>query len=715
MSQSALRRIFLAADFANVSGGRLDLMKKAMDHAINKRIRHHEVKLANDEHGGIWLEPADVIREMITSAGLKPGQIYDVNIMGDGRCFGNARNTTFFALRLVKLKGHRSTSQEALWPLAIFDTKEDRGPLRALTRDLRRALRHVQKNGVHLSTSYSNFHNFIPPGDEGLDIPPEDDDPLQNDDIKDDPISDYNFERSTQQRSAIFNKIDELAAMRSGANSTNNQDHEHQPPPQEVSDSEDASDSTDDDGDDAEIPPEYNGGTEAFWDMNDEDCKDTDDDEEKYTCRLEKCDCKFHQDKTHVGVVLWLSADMKFLGLVSGQPQATAKFACLFCKASKEKRYDWDKDHLCPNRTSSDPIDSSNGQVRKNLFFFIPKDHVILDTLHLLMRCVERLVDQAIRVLLETLRPDLSTPETKLEFINKYLAPTFATAMGKGRIHCTSPKGSSTLWGIAHGTGVTYKKLLQFFKFSDIITRHNFKLTPRNRTLLERHQECWKGFLTIYTEVNSAQPTMMPRMVKELIYKWFQAYVSGEKVNPHPEPLFLASFICTPYFHGLLDHIPDMLEVVENLRQFCGQSFERRNNEHRLFWQNSNKVKGQEIPSIIHQDLRNCMNPITKFDKDLLWQCPAELLCPHKPFTYKKSFAKHLRKDHNIVFNVEEQAKGRTEGEARRKLTRAAHKEFAKQVTDAFTIIENAHKQVVNTDHAKNGKERYTFHKELRE
>ena len=131
----------------------------------------------------------------------------------------------FFALRLVKLKGHRSTGQEALWPLAIFDTKEDRGPLRALTRDLRRALRHVQKNGVHLSTSYSNFHNFIPPGDEGSDIPPEDDDPLQNDDIKDDPISDYNFERSTQQRSAIFNKIDELAAMSSGVSSTNKQDY----------------------------------------------------------------------------------------------------------------------------------------------------------------------------------------------------------------------------------------------------------------------------------------------------------------------------------------------------------------------------------------------------------------------------------------------------------------------------------------------------------
>ena len=110
---------------------------------------------AEEKSGGVWLNPADVIREMLMAAGAPPGGTYKINLLGDGRCFGNARNTTFFALRIVYLDGYSSTSNEAVWPLAICDCAEKRGALRMLTQDLRKALKHMQENGLHLGDTYS--------------------------------------------------------------------------------------------------------------------------------------------------------------------------------------------------------------------------------------------------------------------------------------------------------------------------------------------------------------------------------------------------------------------------------------------------------------------------------------------------------------------------------------------------------------------------------
>ena len=100
-----------------------------MDNAIAKRIKFNEIK-HNNKHAGVWLDPADVIREMLMAAGAPPKGSYHINLIGDGRCFGDARNTTFLALRIVYLDGYESTGNEAVWPLAILDTPGKRGALR---------------------------------------------------------------------------------------------------------------------------------------------------------------------------------------------------------------------------------------------------------------------------------------------------------------------------------------------------------------------------------------------------------------------------------------------------------------------------------------------------------------------------------------------------------------------------------------------------------
>ena len=155
-STTVLRRIFMAAEMNQVTGGKLDELRKAMDNGISKVIEFHELQYEG-VHAGVWLEPADVIRQMLMAAAAEPGRKYKINVLGDGRCFGSARNTTFFALRIVYLDGFSSTSNEAIWPLAILDTPEKRGPLRLLTQELRNALRHVQEKGLHLPEEYCGF------------------------------------------------------------------------------------------------------------------------------------------------------------------------------------------------------------------------------------------------------------------------------------------------------------------------------------------------------------------------------------------------------------------------------------------------------------------------------------------------------------------------------------------------------------------------------
>lgn len=111
VSSAAMRRVFMAAEICGINGGKLDRLKTAMDRSIATRIQQFDISYGEgDEHGGMWLDPQDVVREMLMAAGAKPGSKYSINVLADGRCFGDARNTTFFALRIVFLDGFSSTA-----------------------------------------------------------------------------------------------------------------------------------------------------------------------------------------------------------------------------------------------------------------------------------------------------------------------------------------------------------------------------------------------------------------------------------------------------------------------------------------------------------------------------------------------------------------------------------------------------------------------------
>ena len=85
VSSRTLRRIFLAVGIEGVNGGKLDRLKDAMNLAVGSRIRFHDITGESGENLGVWLEPADVIREMIQSARGTVGVQYDIVVSGDGR------------------------------------------------------------------------------------------------------------------------------------------------------------------------------------------------------------------------------------------------------------------------------------------------------------------------------------------------------------------------------------------------------------------------------------------------------------------------------------------------------------------------------------------------------------------------------------------------------------------------------------------------------
>ena len=170
------------------------------------------------------------------------------------------------------------------------------------------------------------------------------------------------------------------------------------------------------------------------------------------------------------------------------------------------------------------------------------------------------------------------------------------------------------------------------------------------------------------------------------------------------DPMYLASYIFTTYYHNLLEHICTMLSHGD-LRCFAGQNFEKMNNDHRLYWQHSNRVAGQEIPSIINQHLRVRMNPIRREDIAKCGiQCP---YCSHLPFKKSKRnvwFMNHMQTchpdnplDQALIQKIEES------GTRTLELLAVSTGEFAREVTDVeFQSLTATKRQVDAQYHEKN-------------
>ena len=274
------------------------------------------------------------------------------------------------------MDGYSSTATEAIWPLAILDCEEKRGAVRLLTRPLRKALKHLQLNGCVLPEEYSR-HFYDETDCASWKTARETSDVLadslshcahlsvllREDDEKGEPgllsasaciaAAKANAELEPAQRKKIQRKRRKAETF--SFTSIGGVKRPVAPKADDVFDFDKSSAAEDldvdvDEADDG-LEPDI-----AFWEMNDDDCGD-DTDFDPYECDHECCPCVSNKLPVHTFVeggvepvplaqrtatiVLWLSADMKFLLMSLGMKCATSKHACIYCDCDIHNRQDW--------------------------------------------------------------------------------------------------------------------------------------------------------------------------------------------------------------------------------------------------------------------------------------------------------------------------------------------------------------------------------------
>ena len=134
-------------------------------------------------------------------------------------------------------------------------------------------------------------------------------------------------------------------------------------------------------------------------------------------------------------------------------------------------------------------IDPETGKHFTNLFDFIPMENWMLDTLHLLLRCVDRLVHTMVLLFLRLEVPMESDLIKQVNVVNKILAPYVGRLMRKRHTSFQPPDEHGSLWKISHVNSTGYRLLLKEFKYDAVL--------PGKGQSTLRYQEAWRfqGYL----------------------------------------------------------------------------------------------------------------------------------------------------------------------------------------------------------------------------
>ena len=118
-------------------------------------------------------------------------------------------------------------------------------------------------------------------------------------------------------------------------------------------------------------------------------------------------------DGKKVGLEIYFSGDYKFMLMVMGMKNATADYACLWCHVHKNNRHDMDKPEHFYNggnmkrtkKSMEECLKKRSTEDKKGCEFEpllkVEPDHCILDELHLLLRIMDRLLENVIEAALQ--------------------------------------------------------------------------------------------------------------------------------------------------------------------------------------------------------------------------------------------------------------------------------------------------------------------------
>lgn len=296
-------------------------------------------------------------------------------------------------------------------------------------------------------------------------------------------------------------------------------------------------------------------------------------------------------DDNEIKLDFFLGGDLKFLLMIMGLSNATANYACLWCKIHKDQRWDTTKtlnfynEDLNVVRTL-DEIPKCCGQEKSygckhEPLININLTKVIPDELHLLLRITDRLLENIIDEVVhrDESQEFLNPRGPKQVFLTKFVNSVNSLGISFSVWNKKNADGSiSNIKDCTSLLGTAKKILLKGLpsKF------HEFLYADTCSTV----KKIWEDFEILYKKISDFN--LKKEDGNDLFLKakaWIDLFCSlNGKRHGYDQARV------TPYMHAMAYYIPYLVKMHGCMKKFTGQGVEKNNDDaKRVMFSKSNK------------------------------------------------------------------------------------------------------------------------------
>ncbi|XP_065920008.1 uncharacterized protein [Dysidea avara] len=287
-------------------------------------------------------------------------------------------------------------------------------------------------------------------------------------------------------------------------------------------------------------------------------------------------------------VELFLCSDYKMILLLMGLKKASSQYACVWCKVDQKDRWDTgieDTEYLVTNRRTLESLYEDYREKQyscKHLpLVHIETDHIIPDELHLLLRITDILLKNFIATavahdkrLMKTRWKLKQGPMVRSVILNiRRCGIPFDIWMKKNDDE-SSDKSNYSYTSLV---GYRKKNLLKFFP-SKIPLCHP-------STEVKRVAQLWIDFKDLYDLISQRNLLTQYDLLHQKAKDWVDDYTDLRDVHCSYRPQYV-----TPYIHILTYHVPHLIRMYGNIKQFSCQAVEKKNDICKsIYFKSSNK------------------------------------------------------------------------------------------------------------------------------
>lgn len=309
------------------------------------------------------------------------------------------------------------------------------------------------------------------------------------------------------------------------------------------------------------------------------------------------------QNNTKLPVRCVLCADWKFLASILSLKTASANNFCLYCEHSKKS-----EDSMGTLRSLKRASQNKGkfGYVKSApLLESVSWDYkgIIIDPLHLLLRCFDRLEWLLVRKLLILYKD----PDQWKKAINRYCHLVEESCKVAKYNQAKSQKKKSvtffpTLWGKQRLEVLRQMKFDHIFEVSNTNNRvesSDADQVPLDKAALSKQLTwLWNTLASIYKLLhNCGNSKKDAKLLTQSIKAWKKTFLETE-----PVLLFVAEDI-SPYLHVLFYHVPQLVKVWGSLAPFSCQGLEKTNHIQTLYYFRKTNRGPLAMMSIIQREL----------------------------------------------------------------------------------------------------------------